>query len=251
MNLKDLSKPFDPSKVHWRVGQVSKKNPTKATALCYIDARDVMERFDEVCGPGNWEDSYTETARGRVICTIRVKVDGEWVGKSDGAGDTAIEGEKGGISDAFKRAAVKWGVGRYLYDIPAQWVQIDQYKKILPSEAPKLQKALPGSRVDMADDEAPNGQQQRHAASHVEPHVIPVPPTEDGSAADWSKWAAQLEHTIRSNAKTVADVNLWLKLNKVPLRNFESADPDAHKMLVDVLTKYRAGLASAPAQEAA
>ena len=87
--------------------------------LAYLDARTVMDRLDQVVGPENWSDSYTETESGRVICTIVVAFFEEGkkfvVSKSDGAGDTSIEGEKGGLSDAFKRAAVKFGIGRYLY----------------------------------------------------------------------------------------------------------------------------------------
>lgn len=123
MNLQDLKAPLP--RIHWRAQSVSKKNPDapKAMALAYIDSRDVQDRLDEVCGPENWSDSYTESAKGRVICTISIRCGGEWVSKSDGAGDTAVEGEKGGISDAFKRAAVKWGIGRYLYDMPTPWVE--------------------------------------------------------------------------------------------------------------------------------
>lgn len=87
--------------------------------LAYLDARDVMDRLDQVIGHENWTDKYVETASGRVICTITIAVDINGkryvIEKSDGAGDTSIEGEKGGISDAFKRAAAKFGVGRYLY----------------------------------------------------------------------------------------------------------------------------------------
>ncbi len=99
-------------------------------ALAYIDARDVMRRLDEVCGPDGWQDEYTETPKGRVICQIGICVNTEldkWVWKSDGAGDTDVEGDKGAISDAFKRAAVKWGIGRYLYDMPAPWVPCETF----------------------------------------------------------------------------------------------------------------------------
>jgi len=103
MNLDDLKKPLP--KIHWRAQMVSKNNPDnpKAMALAYMDARDVMDRLDAVCGPHNWQDSYVESAKGRVICTISILVGDQWVSKSDGAGDTAVEREKGGISDAFKR----------------------------------------------------------------------------------------------------------------------------------------------------
>lgn len=121
MNLFDqLAAPFDPDLISWRAQSVT-RDGDKAQALCYIDARDVMKRLDHVMTPAGWEDRYEETAKGRVICTLSLKIDGVWVAKADGAGDTDVEGEKGGISDAFKRAAVKWGIGRYLYDVSAVW----------------------------------------------------------------------------------------------------------------------------------
>ena len=44
-----LKEPFDPRIVSWRVGSTS-KDKTKAMALAYIDARDVMKRLDDVMG---------------------------------------------------------------------------------------------------------------------------------------------------------------------------------------------------------
>ena len=124
-----LAAPFAPKAISWRAQSVSNKNPEAPTAmaLAYIDARDVMNRLDEVCGPDGWEDSYVETPLGRVICTIKIWCGDRWVSKSDGAGKTDVEGDKGGISDAFKRAAVKWGIGRYLYDMPTPWVACELF----------------------------------------------------------------------------------------------------------------------------
>lgn len=104
-----LSAPFAADKLSWRVGQKN-KDKTKAMMLVYIDSRDVQDRLDEVCGM-NWKDDYKEV-QGRLVCNLQV---GNTV-RTDGAGDTDIEGEKGGLSDAFKRAAVKFGIGRYLYN---------------------------------------------------------------------------------------------------------------------------------------
>lgn len=119
----ELAAPFPPESVHWRAQTVSERNGThKALALAYLDARDVQDRLDGVCGPENWQDSYLETVKGRIICTLQVRVNDEWISKSDGAGDTDVEGEKGALSDALKRAAVKWGIGRYLYSMPNVWV---------------------------------------------------------------------------------------------------------------------------------
>ena len=53
INLDSLAKPFDVDKVHWRVGAMT-KDKTSCIALAYVDARDVMQRLDEVVGRGSW-----------------------------------------------------------------------------------------------------------------------------------------------------------------------------------------------------
>ena len=148
MDTKALAAPFPPGNVHWRVGSTT-RDKARGMALAYIDARDVMDRLDEVMGPENWSDSY-RTDGNRTICTLSLCLgsDGDfgthWVTKEDAAGDTAVEAEKGGISDAFKRAAVKWGIGRYLYRLDAPWVELDEHKRIKKSEFKKLEKVLGG-----------------------------------------------------------------------------------------------------------
>lgn len=126
MKLSDLKNPL-PS-IHWRSQSIT-KDGNSALALAYIDARDVMDKLDSVCSPENWQDSYSETPKGRIICTISIRIGDQWVSKSDGAGDTAVEGEKGALSDALKRAGVKWGIGRYLYDMPATWAECTSYER--------------------------------------------------------------------------------------------------------------------------
>lgn len=118
--FKALAAEFPHEAISWRAQSVT-KDGTKAMALAYIDARDVMRRLDDVCGPANWQCRYPH-ADSKTICEIGIKSGDEWVWKANGAGDTDIEAEKGAISDAFKRAAVLWGIGRYLYDMAAPWV---------------------------------------------------------------------------------------------------------------------------------
>lgn len=136
-----LAAPFPPDRVSWRIGQMKKGDATKGKALAYLDARDVMGRLDEVCGPGGWQCRYSH-ALNKTVCDIGVKVGDEWVWKADGAGDSDIEAEKGALSDAFKRAGVRWGVGRYLYDIPSPWVAVNQWKQIEEAEHAKLEGLL-------------------------------------------------------------------------------------------------------------
>lgn len=120
-HLLKLGAEFPMTAISWRAQNVTKQAPYKALALAYIDARDVMKRLDEVCGITGWQRRYSH-ANGKTICEIGIKCGHEWIWKADGAGDTDIEAEKGAISDAFKRAAVSWGIGRYLYDVEAVWV---------------------------------------------------------------------------------------------------------------------------------
>ncbi len=126
VDLKALAAEFPKEAIHWRAQSLTKKGD-KALALAYLDARDVMDRLDEVCGPANWQSKYSETARGRVLCSLGIRIGDEWIWKTDGAGNTAVEAEKGGISDALKRTAVSWGIGRYLYRIKSPWVPCKTY----------------------------------------------------------------------------------------------------------------------------
>tara|TARA_S200000501_G_C20670286_1_gene676020 strand:+ start:216 stop:878 length:663 start_codon:yes stop_codon:yes gene_type:complete len=106
-----LAAPFPPQLVKWRVGAGGKNLP-------YIDARDAMNRLDDVVLNHNWEAKFKEPdSQGRIICALSITVQGHTVTKMDAGKMTKVEGEKGGISDALKRAAVNFGIGRYLYAI--------------------------------------------------------------------------------------------------------------------------------------
>jgi hypothetical protein len=110
---KQLKAPFSPNQIKWRA---SNFNGNKSSALLYLDARDVMDRLDEVFGIGRWTTEYTDLET-RCVCKLSVSFNGwGWVHKSDVGTQSTFEGEKGMYSDALKRAAVQFGVGRYLYD---------------------------------------------------------------------------------------------------------------------------------------
>lgn len=143
MDFQGLFAQFPPERVSWRVGSTN-SDKTKGLALAYIDARDVMERLDSVFGVSGWQCRYSH-AGSKTVCEIGVDVGDEWIWKANGAGDTDVEAEKGALSDAFKRCAVLWGIGRYLYDLPAPWVEIEQRGRsyyIKESEKPRLESLL-------------------------------------------------------------------------------------------------------------
>jgi hypothetical protein len=146
MDLKKLCEPFDPDRISWRVGSTS-GDKKRGMALAYIDARDVMQRLDDVCGTENWQCRYSHADK-KTVCEIAINIPGNcWVWKADGAGDTDFEADKGALSDAFKRAAVRWGIGRYLYDVDAPWVHIEpmgKSYKIKDDELKRLNAILKG-----------------------------------------------------------------------------------------------------------
>ncbi|GJG88240.1 hypothetical protein tb265_34210 [Gemmatimonadetes bacterium T265] len=130
ITLERLRDPFAPEDIEWRVQQAGEKNGKPwARVLAYVTNRAIQERLDEVVGPENWQNTFREGPAGGVVCGIAVRVpraDGtvEWITKWDGAENTDVEPVKGGLSNAMKRAAVQWGIGRYLYDLDEGWARV-------------------------------------------------------------------------------------------------------------------------------
>jgi hypothetical protein len=140
-----LAAPFEPSEIEWKA-QAVKDN--RALAVAYIDARCVEDRLDAVVGPDCWEDEYVLLPDGNVECRLSLWVGGNKRTKTDVGGESEQKDvgdkRKASYSDALKRAAVKWGIGRYLYSLPAQWCDYDPQRKQLKG-TPKLPDwALPG-----------------------------------------------------------------------------------------------------------
>ena len=114
-----LSAPFMVNEINYRVGSTN-KDKTSGMCLYYMDSRAVESRLDDVLGIDGWQARYPYKG----CCDIGIKLNGEWLWKSNGAGETDFEAEKGQYSDAFKRAATMWGIGRYLYGGGASWYDI-------------------------------------------------------------------------------------------------------------------------------
>lgn len=108
----------------WKIQTVSRAEP-KAQCVAYIDARDVMKLLDLVVGPENWQDDY-KMVGDKWMAGVGIKTDTEWVWKWDTGTAGDFEREKSEVSDSFKRAAVKWGVGRFLYDLKFEWIDTDK-----------------------------------------------------------------------------------------------------------------------------
>lgn len=190
----DLAKPFNVKDIEWKVQAKFPKPPAKPTSalmVTYSDARCYQDRLDEVVGPQNWYDTYAPGADGGVMATVFLRINGEWIGKSDGASNTDVEATKGGYTNAFKRACVKWGLGRFMYHIPSQYVKLDDKQK--PVSIPRIpaefiRKDDPGRAEYLGEKKAPNPKvvpgkvepgdellQLQFAKNHIIPENIGVP----------------------------------------------------------------------------
>lgn len=115
------------------------KDKKKGLVAFYADNRAIMDRLDEVCGVGNWQNVFATGPGGGVLCGISINVDGEWITKYDGAENTDFEAVKGGLSSSMRRAAVQWGIARYLYKVPGIWVDLKpQGRTHIPVTTPKM-----------------------------------------------------------------------------------------------------------------
>lgn len=215
--IERLKAPFPPSAISWRVGSTT-KDKTKGMALAYIDARDVMNRLDEVCGAEGWQCTYPH-ANGKTICSIGIKFGNEWVWKADGAGDSDVEAEKGAISDAFKRAAVKWGIGRYLYDMDSPWLEIEGF-----GNSYKFTKA---SLDTLANKQAPK-----------------QPP----KPFDWAGWCAAYRDEVKA-ATSLEAIDAIVFKNKEKMGELATASPKTNAKLYAEIQACRSKFS--PTKEAA
>lgn len=183
-----LREPFPAEDLEWRPGSTfERQGQPMALALPYVTARAIMDRLDEVVGPMDWSDSYRKVDGTKGwICRLEVL----GYGHEDGADETDIEPTKGGISDALKRAAVKFGIGRYLYRLPKFYVPTKGQKpRIRLAEVPTLPPwALPGgsgfpdASAHAARGPAPPPQREEPRAPMV-PETDPHPGTPRGDEA--------------------------------------------------------------------
>jgi hypothetical protein len=133
-----LSAPFPVEEIRWKP-KIVKGN--RALAIAYVDARAIQDRLDETLGVDGWQDQYRELPGGSVICRLRLRIAGQWISKSDVGSPSeqsdAGDRTKAAFSDALKRAAVKFGIGRYLYRLPLSWTDYDPETKRL-TKTPQL-----------------------------------------------------------------------------------------------------------------
>lgn len=137
--IKDLRRPFKPAEVNYKIQTVGTK---AALCVAYVDARHVQERLNAVCG-GLWENEFREVIVSEelraVECRLSLlitepggigytKVSHSDVGSFDNVNEDQ-HGLKAVYSDAFKRAAVHFGVAVCLYSHPTSFLDFEYCRK--------------------------------------------------------------------------------------------------------------------------
>ena len=114
--------------------------------LAYADPRAYTDRLNAVFGPAGWTRDYrvqvvqnferkergaTErTITAKIVVTCKLTIHG--FGAHTGLGEEWADNENAGTAaeaQAFKRACSCFGLGRYLYDLEGQWMDLDEHKR--------------------------------------------------------------------------------------------------------------------------
>lgn len=124
MSEQKMPRLLEASEIETRVKTWDKAGHKWAMMLLYKNARCDMRILDEMYGVDGWQREHQEIG-GRLYCTISVWSErlNQWIKKQDVGTESETEKEKGHASDAFKRAAYNFGIGRELYTAPRIFIQ--------------------------------------------------------------------------------------------------------------------------------
>lgn len=159
--LAKLAEPFDPEDIKW-LPKIVNKGQDSAMGLAYADPRVYIDRLNDVVGSDGWQQQivsvipavgYSQfkkgwgekpdtniTGQGKLMVVCRVCIDS--LGFHEDGGESDITDENCmtvACAQAFKRACVSFGLGRYLYDLPKDgWYPYDKKTRQItnPPELP-------------------------------------------------------------------------------------------------------------------
>jgi hypothetical protein len=112
--LPHLRRPFAPAAVKWKIQTATNQNRA-GIVVAHIDARLVIERLNLVAG-GAWYDRYDQFA-GAMRCSL-------WL-YGQAREDVGLgSDQKAQVSDALKRAGVKYGIGVSVYALAQVYMEV-------------------------------------------------------------------------------------------------------------------------------
>lgn len=150
--MKALNEPFSAGVIQWKPQAVNKAK-SKALAVAYASARVYEDRLNEVC-PAEWAVTFSPWGENQIICHLTIA----GITRSSTGEANADDANTGTSAEqqAFKRACVKFRLGRYLYDLPTRWVEVQQQGRsyVFTDQAlAQLRRGLPTSPSEPASVE--------------------------------------------------------------------------------------------------
>lgn len=255
---KELKKEFSSYDVEWKIFERNEDN-TKGLAVPFIKNRAIQERLDEVFTPFGWRNDFEKWHDNSQLCSISIEVENssggiEWISKKDGAGNTRLESIKGGLSDAMKRCAVQWGIGRYLYSLPDIWVHIVQKEGdfvIHEEELPRLRTFLETKKVPselvMEIDPPKLSKKSNNSLNSNESEDVIVKEPDEAPKDNKHKGASERKEYVNQahigmidsfiKATTGGNINKKKELTKEILKKFkvDSVESISFPQVVDVM----------------
>jgi len=147
-----LKEPFDPRVVQWVVTATAsgKDGHRRGLLAAYADPRAYMDRLNQLLTPSGWTQEYStqviancprkvrdkQVASAKLLVICRLTIFGLGAHSGTGEGWTDDEALTSADAQAFKRAGVSFGLGRYFYDLPQAWVDLDEHDR--PRWLPEL-----------------------------------------------------------------------------------------------------------------
>lgn len=181
-------------KTFYPKGKAGELQPgTRGQFLAYIDARDVYNRLDEVVGPENWQTKQEVIfySQGLAMKTaMGLRVGGEWIWREDVGYPNSDQDEeplKSAASDGVKRAAVQFGVGRFLYDLEPVWLEVDKWGKPLNGGAANQAQARPAATSGSSSPQAKPAYQSKDVPQDAPCEVEGCDQVCAGKFIDYSK----------------------------------------------------------------
>jgi hypothetical protein len=154
----ELAEPFDHSEIKWRVTHTT-QDGSRGAVIPFADPRAYTDRLNQIFTPMGWTRSYdvntisavSRVKRDKLIPTGKVLVTCALtihrLGCHTGGGEEWADEQNAmtrAEAQAFKRACICFGLGRYLYNFAEMWVPVNEHRR--PLQIPSLpQWAVPSA----------------------------------------------------------------------------------------------------------
>lgn len=214
---KRLAAPFPLEDLEWRMQSTGKGKSApgdKVLMLAYVRARAVFERLTDALGLGGWSTKHRQVLGGTIttrrfksshtegwgsnrkevpedvevvereegwVCRLSARIGDKWITHEDSSEETDVSALKGGFSKSLVRAAVRLGVGAYLYEMPKQWCTLEGSgdRGFVPRGwKPDISKIPPDCRPAKGGGRAATDTAPAHIVDHDEPPDDPKPITQ-------------------------------------------------------------------------